>query len=141
MHVLVPVQYPLTDTNRRAIGRATELLTDASNPELLVFHLNEIQSDRRIDRRTLREAVETEFEGLEATYLVRDGFLVEEAIIEEAIRLEMDYIVLSEDRRNRWRRLLDTLFDVEQSPEEFIRDHTGIHVEVVSEPDSDGDDP
>jgi nucleotide-binding universal stress UspA family protein len=137
MKVLIPVRYPLTDNNRRAIERGIDLVNGHENPELLVFHLNELQSDQRIGRKTLREAVEAEFDGIDASYVVRDGFLVEEAIIEEAIRLEMDYIVLSTYRRNRWTQLFEAILGIDERPEQLIRERTGIELEVITESGSD----
>lgn len=138
MKILIPVRYPLTDVNKRAIQRAMDLVEGHENPELLIFHMNEVQKDQRISRKMLREAVESLFDGLEASYVVRDGFFIEEAIIEEAIRLEMDYIVLSKYRRDRWKQLLEEILDLNQNPEQLIRDKTGIEVEVVTDagPDS-----
>ncbi|WP_435072873.1 hypothetical protein [Halorubrum sp. HHNYT27] len=133
MKILIPVQYPLTDVNKRAIQRGIDLINGLDDSELLLFHLNEVQKGRRISRQSLREAVESAFKGINASYVVRDGFFVEEAIIEAAIQLEMDYILLSESRRDRWKRLLEAILDIEENPEQFIEDNTGIEVEVITE--------
>jgi nucleotide-binding universal stress UspA family protein len=133
MKVLIPVRYPLTPVNERAIRRGLDLVAGHDDPELMIFHLNEIQTDRRIGREKLRNAVESVFDGIEASYIVRDGFLVEEAVLEEAIRLEVDLIVLSGERQRRWRRILESVLDIDANPECFIRDKTGIEVEVVAE--------
>jgi|AntRauTorcE11898_2_1112593.scaffolds.fasta_scaffold30803_1 K+-sensing histidine kinase KdpD len=140
MQILIPVQYPLTDVNKRAIQRGIDLVNGLDDSELLLFHLNEVQKDRRISRQSLRETVESTFPGINANYVVRDGFFVEEAIIEAAIQLEMDYILLSKSRRERWKRLLEAILDVEQNPEQFIEDNTGIEVEVITEASSGSTD-
>lgn len=137
MKILIPVQYPLSEVNKRAIRRGMALAEGHENPELLVFHMNEVQKSQRITRKTLRDAVESLFEDLTASYTVRDGFFIEEAIIEEAIRLNMDYIVLSSHRRNRWKQLLEQILGIDQNLEQFIRDQTGIEVEVVSDVESE----
>jgi len=100
MNVLIPVRYPLTDPNKRAIRRGMELVDGIDDSELLIFSLNEVQNKQRQSRQSLREAVEAEFGGIKANYLVRDGFLIEEAIIEAAIELEMDYILLILSAKN-----------------------------------------
>lgn len=74
MKILIPVQYPLTDVNKRAIQRGIDLVKGIEDSELLLFHLNEVQKDRRVTRQSLRETVESTFEGLNASYVVRDGF-------------------------------------------------------------------
>lgn len=131
MNVLIPVQYPLTETNERAIQRGIDIVTGHNNSELVVFYMNEIQKSHRIGRKELRDAVESEFEDLEANYVVRDGILIEESIIEEAIRLGIHSIILSKHRRDRWQRLLEEVFGANQNPEQFIRNHAGIDVEVI----------
>jgi nucleotide-binding universal stress UspA family protein len=137
MNILIPVRYPLTDVNKRAIKRGIELVDGREDFEILIFYLNEVQKDTRVSRKSLREAVESSFPGLNASYMVRDGFLIEEAIVEAAIQLEMDYIILSTHRRDRWRQLLEAILDIDQNPEQFIRDNTGIEVEVITETGSD----
>jgi len=72
MNVLIPVRYPLTDPNKRAIQRGMELVDGIENSELLIFYLNEVQKKQRLSRQSLREAVEAEFGGIEANYLVQD---------------------------------------------------------------------
>lgn len=133
MKILIPVQYPLTDVNKQAIQRGIDLTNGLADSELLLFHLNEVRKDRRVTRHSLRETVESTFEGFNASYVVRDGFFIEEAIIEAAIQLEIDYLLLSQSRRDRWKRLLEEILDVEQDLEQFIEDNTGIEVEVITE--------
>lgn len=137
MNVLVPVQLPLTETNRKAIRRGQSLTTDREEPELLIFHLNQVLEDRRVSRKELRTAVESAVGAVDANYVIRDGFFVEEAIIEIAIEFEMDMIVLSEQRRNRWHRLLSVMFEIERDPEEVIEEATGIEVTVIREQDDE----
>jgi nucleotide-binding universal stress UspA family protein len=133
MNVLIPVQYPLTTTNKRAIQHGMELIQGTDNPELMIFHLNELQSGPGASRKRLREAVETEFGDVDASYVVRDGFLTEEAIIETALHYDMDWIVLSEGRRNRWRRLFEEFLAIDHDPERMIKELAGIEVDVVTD--------
>lgn len=52
----------------------------------------------------------------------------------------MDYILLSKPRRDRWKRLLEAILGVDQDPEEFIEDNTGIEIEVITEDSQDSTD-
>ncbi|WP_123622458.1 universal stress protein [Halorubrum sp. CSM-61] len=137
MNVLVPVQYPLTEMNRQAIRRGQDLTDGNEGTELLIFHLNQVLEDRRVSRKELRAAVESAVGEIDANYVIRDGFFVEEAVIEIAIEFEMDMIVLSEQRRNRWQRLLSVIFGIERDPEEVIEEATGIEVTVIRDPDAE----
>ena len=141
MNVLVPVQYPLTETNRRAIRHGQNLTKGGDETELLIFHLNQVLEDRRVGRKDLRNAVEEAVGDIDANYIIRDGFFVEEATIEIAIEFEMEMIILSEQRRNRWQRLLSVMFGIEREPEEVIEDATGIEVTVIRDQDADDADP
>jgi nucleotide-binding universal stress UspA family protein len=135
MNVLVPVRYPLTETNKKAIQRGIVLVDGDDDAELLIFHMNEVQKDQRIGRQLLRDAVESAFDGLTASYVVRDGFFAEEAIIEAAIQFDTDCIVLSKYRRDRWKKLLEKILDLDHDPEQLIHESTGITVEVITEDD------
>lgn len=130
MKIRIPVPYPLTDTNEGTIRRGLNLASEHENPELLLFHLNELQTDQRIRRKTLRNAVESACGEIDASYVVRDGCLIEEAIIEETIRLEMDYLILSRRRRNRRRQLLREILELDRDPDRLIEERTGITVEI-----------
>lgn len=141
MNVLVPVQYPLTEANRRAIRHGQNLTKDDDMAELLIFHLNPVLEDRRVGRKDLRNAVEEAVGNVDANYIIRDGFFVEEATIEIAIEFEMEMIILSEQRRNRWQRLLSTMLGIERDPEEVIENATGIEVTVIRDRNADGPDP
>lgn len=135
MNVLIPVQYPLTEINTQAIRRGIALVDGDDDAELLVFHINEIEKDRRVDRQSLRDAVESAFDGLSASYVVRDGFFAEEAIIEAAIQFDMEHIVPSKYRRDRWKQLLEDVLDLDRDPERLIHETMGITVEVTTEGD------
>lgn len=136
MNILVPVQYPLTEANRRAIRHGQNLTKGGDETELLIFHLNQILGDRRVGRNDLRIAVEETVGDIDANYIVRDGFFIEEATIEIAIEFEMELIILSEQRLNRWQRLLSVMFGIERDLEKVIKDATGIEVAVIQHRDA-----
>lgn len=132
MNVLIPVRCPLNDRNRRAIERGLELVADESNPELLIVYVNRLSKDDRIPRHALREAVEAEFGTIPAHYVVRDGFLYEAAILDEAIRQHADHIVLSERRRKAWQQLLREALDIEVDLGSFLSKHLDAEIHVVT---------
>lgn len=136
MNILVPVQYPLTEANRRAIRHGQNLTKGGDKTELLIFHLNQILGDRRVGRKDLRITVEKTVGDIDANYIVRDGFFIEEATIEIAIEFEMELIILSEQRLNRWQRLLSVMFGIERDLEKVIKDATGIEVAVIQHRDA-----
>ncbi|MFC6864401.1 universal stress protein [Halomicroarcula sp. GCM10025817] len=131
MTVLIPVRYPLTDRNKRAIEKGLELVADESDPELLIVYVNRLYKDDRIPRSTLRETVEAEFGTIPAHYVVRDGFLYEEAVLDEAIRQQVDHIVLSERRRAAWQQLLREAFDFEVDLESFLSKQLDVEIHVI----------
>ena len=92
--------------------------------------------DRRVGRNDLRIAVEETVGDIDANYIVRDGFFIEEATIEIAIEFEMELIILSEQRLNRWQRLLSVMFGIERDLEKVIKDATGIEVAVIQHRDA-----
>lgn len=133
MNVLVSVQYPLTKTDKRAIQRGWDLVEGREDTELVIFHLDQVLNDRRISRQELRTAVESVGSDIEANYVVREGIVAEEAIIEIAVEYEMDRIILSPQRRKRWQRLLRGLPGIEQDLEQVIVKGIGIEVEIIQE--------
>jgi hypothetical protein len=138
MKILIPVRYPITETNKCSIQRGTDLVAGMVNPKLLIFYLNELQRKRRVGRDILREEVEAHFDDLDASHIVRDGFTGEEAIIEEAIRRGRNHIALSQYRHDRWKQLLDDTFALDRSAEDLIRERTGFEIENIGK---DGTNP
>lgn len=133
MNVLIPVRYPLNDRNKRAIELGLDLVAEESDPELLIVHVNRIHENGSVNRSALREAVQAEFGSIPANYVVRDGLLYEEAILDEAIRHHADHIVLSERRRNAWQQLLREALDLEVDLESFLSKHLDTQIHVVNE--------
>lgn len=133
MIVLVPVRYPLQDRNRAAIEYGLELIADEPNPELLIVHVNQLHEDEHVSRSDLRTAVQAEFGPIPANYVVRDNFLYEEALLEEASRQHVDHIVLSERRRSAWQQLLREALDLEVDLESFLADHLDTQIHVINE--------
>lgn len=108
--LIVPVRYPLTDHSKRTLSEAFSIARD-NDAEITVLHVNLYQNGRGITQDDLRYAVEGEFGRLSDTqYVVRTGFLVEEAITDESIGEDADIVVIGKSTPSRLRRLLRRVF-------------------------------
>ena len=104
--VVVPVRYPLTRHSRSTLASAIEI-AEAEDADLTVLHVNLYQESRRVTRTTLKQAVERSFGRLPRTrYVVRRGFMVEQAILDEIAAEEADIVVIGGKQVSRWRRSL-----------------------------------
>jgi nucleotide-binding universal stress UspA family protein len=118
--VVVPVRYPLSEHSRATLERAIDL-AEEEDAELTVLHVNLYQSDNRVTRTELKKAVEREFGRLEfARYVVRDGFLVEETILDEVAEEQADFVVIGQKQASRWRSMVRRLVD-DPDIEDFLR--------------------
>lgn len=129
MTVVVPVRYPLTDHSRRTLDEAIRV-ADERNGSLTVLHVNLYHLGRTVSRPALRREVESEFGRLpNARYVVREGFLVEETLADEAVAEDADVVVLGQQSRGRFRRLLRRLGS-DPDIETYLR--TKLDAEVVT---------
>jgi nucleotide-binding universal stress UspA family protein len=128
--VVVPVRYPLTEHSRNTLAEAIDV-ADRNDADLTVLHVNLYQNDGRVTRRDLRRAVETEFGKVDrARYVVREGFLVEETILDEVVGEGADYVVIGRKQASRWRRMIRSLVD-DPDVESFLRGELGAKVITV----------
>lgn len=101
--VIVPVRYPLSRHSKRTLERALSVAED-EGAELTVLHVNLYQNGRRVTRRELKSAVERAVGSLpRARYVVREGFLVEETILDEVAAENADVVVIGRKQVGRWR--------------------------------------
>jgi len=104
--VVVPVRYPLTEHSRRTLSEALRV-AEERDADLTVFHVNLYHNGGKVTRVDLKRAVESEFGLLtRARYVVRDGFLVEETILDEIVSEEADVVVIGQKQLGRWRRMV-----------------------------------
>lgn len=104
--LVVPVRYPLTRRSKRTLSEAFSIARDR-DAHVTILHINLYQNGRRISQSELQSAVEAGFGRLEEVqYVVRGGFLVEEAIIDEVIGENADVVVIGHETRSAWRRLV-----------------------------------
>ena len=107
--IVVPVRYPLTAHSRRTLGEAIRV-TEERDASLTVLHVNLYHRGRDVSRAQLKRAVESKLGRTPRTrYVVREGFLVEETILEEVAAEGADVVVLGHKQMSRWRRMLRKL--------------------------------
>ncbi|MFC7080072.1 universal stress protein [Halorussus caseinilyticus] len=107
--VVVPVRYPLTDHSKRTLAEAIRV-AEERDAALTVLHVNLYHMGREVSRAELKRAVEAEFGRVSnARYVVREGFLVEETILEEVAAEGADVVVIGHKQAGRWRRMLRKL--------------------------------
>ena len=107
--VVVPVRYPLSEHSRRTLSEAVSV-AEERDAALTVLHVNLYHKGRDVSRAELKRAVEREFGSLPQTrYVVREGFLIEETILEEVAAERADVVVIGHKQAGRWRRMLRKL--------------------------------
>lgn len=109
--VVVPVRFPLSRHSRATLERAVEVARERG-ATLTVLHVALYQDGRDVSRGELKQAVERALGRIDrARYVVRQGFLVEEAILDEVAAEDADVVVIGSKQAGRWRRMLDRVFD------------------------------
>jgi nucleotide-binding universal stress UspA family protein len=129
--VVVPVRYPLSRQSRATLEKGTEVARER-NAELTVLHINLYQNGERTTRRTLKSAVERTVGPLPQTrYVVRDGFFVEESILDEVANQAADIVVIGSEQANHLRRLVRRLRD-DPDIERYLREKLDCEVITTS---------
>jgi len=126
---LVSVRYPLTDDSHRTISRGLD--HTAGDDSLIVLHVALLQNGDSITREELRAAVEAEFGEIPAHYVVRQGYVLEEAIVDEAARQSADRVIVGKTKRGRLRRRLGQLFGLYPDLEAELEATLSTSLEVV----------
>lgn len=117
MKVLVPIRYPITKNSKRTLEEAISL-AEEKDASLVVLHVDLFYDRRGVKTSELERAVKDAVgEQENAMFVVKEGLLVEETILEEALKRGVDIIVLGRDQRPRWKRMMSHLLssaDVER---------------------------
>ena len=109
--VVVPVRYPLSKHSTATLREAVRI-AEERDADLTVMHVDLFQEKRNVSRVDLKREVESEIGPIErARYVVRQGFLVEETIMEEVADENADVVVIGSKQAGRWRKLLNRLFE------------------------------
>ena len=119
--VVVPVRYPLSKHSRATLSEAIRVARERE-AELTVLHVDLYQDSHDVTRAALKRAVESSFGPQDRTrYVVRRGFLVEEAILEEVAAEDADVVVLGSKQASRWRSMLRRFLD-DPDIESYLRE-------------------
>lgn len=120
--MLVPVRYPFESPSVATVEAAVDLASSLDDAHLYVLHVNVIHSGEDVDRAALQRGVESAVGALpNASYHVRDAFLFEEAILNEACHQDADYVVVGKSLRSGWRTLLAKRLGAGVDLEDFLR--------------------
>ncbi|WP_440005746.1 universal stress protein [Halomicrococcus sp. SG-WS-1] len=104
--VLVPVRYPLSAHSKRTLASAIDL-ADERDADLTVLHVNLYHRGDDVTRRDLKRGVERASDQFaRVRFVVREGFLVEETILEEIVATDADVVVIGRKQVGRWRRTI-----------------------------------
>lgn len=129
--ILVPIRYPLTAQSTQTLEHAGHLVDDYDAAQLLVLHVNLFQHGQNTTSREIRRAIGPLVNDHPVAVRVCPGFLVEEVIREEAEANHADIIVLGQNQKPVWRRLLSRLVGNEPAIATHLRTHTDAEIEVV----------
>ena len=125
--VVVPVRYPLTDHSKRTLSRAVEV-AEEKDADLTVLHVNLYHNSKHVRRAELKRAIEREFGRIErARYVIREGFLVEETILDEVVAEGADAVVIGRKQMGRWRRMLRKAFS-DPDIENYLREKLDVQI-------------
>jgi nucleotide-binding universal stress UspA family protein len=131
--VVVPVRYPLSPHSRATLGTAIDVAAE-HDAALTVLHVDLYHAGERVSQAELKRAVEREFGSLsDARYVVRDGLLVEETILEEVVSQGADVVVIGEKQTGRWRRMVRRLVD-DPDVARYLREKLDCEVVTASVP-------
>ena len=107
--IVVPVRYPLSEHSAATLREAIAISEDR-NAELTVLHVDLYQNSHTVTRTDLKRAVESEFGELNNTrYVIRQGFLLEETILEEIVGENADLVVIGSKQAGRWQQMVQKL--------------------------------
>lgn len=129
MRLLLPVRYPLNGHSRETLEHAVELSEEGD--DFIVLHVDLYQDSNDVSRRELRRQVENAVGEIDAGYVVRRGFVVEESILEEAIDSDIDVIVIGKNRSGKLRRAMRRMVGNDPRIEEFLSRNFDARIEVV----------
>lgn len=96
-----------------------------------MLHVDLFYDRRGVTSRDLERAARSAVEDLpRATFVVKDGLLVEETILEEALKRDVDLVVIGRDQRPRWKRMMSKLLS-RPDVEEYLGQEWDGEVRVV----------
>lgn len=127
--VLVPIRDPSTPPSKRTLDQAKSLVT--TDGELIIVHVCLYHNDDRTRWVDLYQSVSTYLEDIDASYIVRRGFSVEDAILEEAVGNNVDHIVVGKNAQPGWRQAIQRLFGSKPDIVADLSERASCTVDVV----------
>lgn len=129
--ILVAVRYPLTEESTRTLAAAEHLARDLNRPTLSVLHVNLYQNRDQTQRRELAEAISSAVTGIETSVTIRKGLLIEREILDEAIEIGADTVVVGANQRSIWQRILHRLLRNNPEIGTFLVEKTTEEIEII----------
>lgn len=129
--ILVPVRYPLTAQSERTLAAAGRLTREYAPADLTVLHVDLYQRGRSVQNGEVARAVSSTLDGVEASVTIREGFLVEEVILEEATQLHADIVVVGENQQAGWRNILSRLLRTNPDVSVFLRENARATTKII----------
>lgn len=129
--ILVAIRYPLTDKSARTLAAAERLADDLDHPHLTVLHVNLYQNRQQTQRRELQKAVSSILTSIEPSVAIRRGFLLEQEILNEAVEIGADIIVVGASQQSLWRRILHRVLRNDLEIGTFLFEKTSNETEII----------
>lgn len=129
--ILTPIRYPLTAGSTKTIEYAGELAQDY-DAELYILHVNLLYHRHATTASEIETAISAILDEPTPTVYVRNGFLIEEIVLEELSSLDADLIVLGKNQKSKWRRLLSRLTGNTPDLTDYLCKHAQTPVETVA---------
>ena len=128
--VLVPVRYPLSGQSITTLSNAIDI-ADERDAELIVLHVSLYQLGNRVTVDDLKNDVQRTIGSIHnVRYLVRNGFLVEQGIVEEIADERADVVVIGNKHLSGWKRGLNWLRS-KPNIAEYLERHVDCEIIVV----------
>lgn len=109
--LLVPIHYPLKASSVQTLTHAIDFADQFDDTQIIILHVHLLHKSKNVTQTDLRHAIEEEVElPTHTSFHVRDTYLIENAILDEAGHQNADYVIIGKSMQPRWRqRLADYL--------------------------------
>lgn len=130
--LLVPINYPLEKSPKQTVQAAIDLADRLGDAHLYFLHVNLVHAGKPVKKRRFVDALTNEFGPLEdASYHIREASFLEEAILNEAIQEDVEYVIIGRDRKSRWRQRLADYLNSDVNLETYLATHLDAELVVV----------
>ena len=132
--VLVPIRFPPSEHSFRTIERGGKIITEdeGEDGELIILHVNLTQGARRATRTQLRSAVKQRLSGVPAYFVVRSGFVLEEAIVDETAKQGVDHVVIGASKPRWIQRKIASLLGIRHDLAVALETELNVGFETVA---------